>query len=189
MHLSRSSSWRISLLICANLLATPTLFAQTRDSLQRDSTKSDSVLTDSALAVAAGYRRSTRTAVILGAVVPGAGYLYAGEWLKSYPTFVATTGGLWVGGLIFQWDRCTFNWSPNCRSGVPIGARITGAALAAGGIFIWVRSAIDAGDAVERERGRRGRTERFRRAAKTTVAPCRLAPEAWCMGLSVATRE
>src|SRR4029077_13383384 len=65
---------------------------------------------DSAIAERLGYRRSRTTARVLGAVVPGAGHLYAGEWLKSYLYFVGASGGIYMGEAIYTLDRCTFDW-------------------------------------------------------------------------------
>src|SRR3954464_1708103 len=98
----------------------------------------DSSATDSAIAERLGYRRSRTTARVLGAVVPGAGHLYAGEWFKSYLNFVGATGGIYVGEAIYTFDRCTFDWSGGCRPGVPAGSRVIGVAMMASGVAIWV---------------------------------------------------
>jgi hypothetical protein len=152
----------IAILLAIFLLSCSKLDAQQqRDSARVDSAVNISALTDSAIAARVGYRRSVKTAVVLGAVVPGAGHLYAGEWLKSYPIFLASAGGIWVGSLVYNFDRCTFNWSTGCRSGVPTGARVAGAALVVGGAYVWISNAIDAGRAVERQRRRRALAARY----------------------------
>lgn len=163
-----------ALLIGIALLHASALLAQTPDSMRADS----------ALAWQAGYRRQRPTAVVLGALVPGAGHLYAGEWLKSYPIFVASAGGIYVGPVIYNFDRCTFDWRPECHPGVPPGARLLGAAVIAGSVTVWVTSAIDAGRAVDRQRARRARAERRRRQAVwPIVTPCPLSERSWCIGV------
>lgn len=140
-------------------------------------------LTDSAVAERLGYRRTVKTAIVLGSVVPGAGHLYAGEWIKSYPFFLGSVGGIAVGAVILDFDRCIFAlFNTNCRPGVPIGARVAGAAMVAGAAIVWVGSARDAGRAVERQRVRRARRASHVGTVRPLLAPC---GSAWCLGLSV----
>jgi len=179
-----SHCWRLgaALVLATTLLQSREVLAQASDSARADSLRADS-----ALAWQLGYRRDRRTAVVLGALVPGAGHLYAGEWLRSYLNFVAAAGGIYVGPVVYNFDRCTFDWRPQCRSGVPLGARIAGAAYIAGGVTVWITGAIDAGRAVTRQRARRARAERQRRQSMWPVfGPCPLAKRSWCTGVAVA---
>lgn len=146
----------------------------------------DSLATDSAIAERLGYRRSRTTARVLGAVVPGAGHLYAGEWLKSYPLFVGATGGIYVGEVVFTFDRCTFDWRASCRPGVPLGSRVVGVAMIASGVAMWIGSSVDAGRAVERQRARRARNARHSGfGVQPVLAPCALNGRAWCVGVGL----
>ena len=177
MSLNRASSRHIAIACAlAALTARPVVAQQSLDTL-----------TDSAVAERLGYHRSVKTAIVLGSVVPGAGHLYAGEWLKSYPIFLASVGGIPVGALIFNFDRCSFAFlNPDCPFGVPIGARIAGAAMVGGAVAIWVGSARDAGHAVERQRVRRARKASRVGSVRPLLAPCgEPSGGAWCVGLSL----
>ena len=146
----------------------------------------DSSATDSSTAERLGYRRSRTTARVLGALVPGAGHLYAGEWLKSYPLFVGATGGILLGQAIYTFDRCTFDWRASCRPGVALGSRVVGVAMVASGVAIWVASSVDAGRAVERQRARRARNASRRGlGVLPMLMPCALDSRAWCVGVGV----
>jgi hypothetical protein len=142
--------------------------------------------TDSSIAERLGYRRSRTTARVLGAVVPGAGHLYAGEWLKSYLFFVGAPGSIYVGEALFTFDRCTFDWSASCRPGVPLTSRVAGATMIASGVTLWVMSAVDAGRAVERQRARRARDAAHRGlGVQPMFMPCVLDSRAWCVGVNL----
>jgi hypothetical protein len=91
-------------------------------------------------------RRNPHTALVLGLVVPGSGYLYSGQWLWAYPTFVASVGGILVGSYIYT-DRCHF-LGP-CEPSVPIDAQLVGGAMVLAGAGIWIWSAFDAAHRVE----------------------------------------
>jgi len=141
--------------------------------------------TDSAIAEHLGYRRSRMTARVLGAVVPGAGHLYAGEWLKSYLFFVSAPGGIYMGEMFFTLDRCTFNWRTSCRPGVPLTSRVAGVTMMASGVTIWAMSAVDAGRAVERQRARRAQDAAHRGlGVQPMFRPCVLDSRAWCVGVN-----
>jgi hypothetical protein len=91
-------------------------------------------------------RRNPRTALVLGLVVPGSGYLYSGQWLWAYPTFVASVGGVLLGYYIST-DRCHF-FGP-CEPTVPLDAELAGGAMMLAGAGIWIWSAFDAAHRVE----------------------------------------
>jgi hypothetical protein len=142
--------------------------------------------TDSSIAERLGYRRSRTTARVLGAVVPGAGHLYAGEWLKSYPLFVVATGGIYLGQSLYTWDRCTFDWRPSCRPGIPFSSRVAGVAMIASGVAMWVASSVDAGRAVARQRARRARQARHGGlGVQPVLTPCVRDSRAWCVGVAL----
>ena len=145
-----------------------------------------SSLSDSAVAWRLGYQKNEKTAVLLGALVPGLGHLYAGEWWKSYVLFVGTTGSVATGAIIYQWPRCGFNFFASDCSVSP-RARVLGAAIVTATLAGWAVSAADAGAAVDRGRERRVRESRLRRDAMLpVVVPCGAGGRSWCVGVSVA---
>jgi hypothetical protein len=89
-----------------------------------------------------------RTALVLGLVVPGGGYLYSGDWIIAYPTFAVTASSFLLGQLILT-DRHEGLFGPPTES-VPVQHQIAGAILLAGGVAIWIASARDASDRVRR---------------------------------------
>lgn len=102
--------------------------------------------------------RDPHKARVIGAIIPGAGYVYAGEYLRGYATWVGTIGGLAFGPLIYNMDSCGFAIFSDCTpSKRRWPYRVTGIALVAGSAWIWAHGAYDAGRAAERanERHRR----------------------------------
>jgi len=165
-------------------IAAPRVVAQT----STDTTRVNAALSDSALAWELGYRKSEKTAVILGMLVPGAGHLYAGEWWKSYALFVGTSGAVAMGSVIYQWPRCGFNFLATDCSVSP-AARVLGATVVTATLAAWAMSAVDAGEAVDRQRARRASDARRRRdAALPIIAPCGVGERTWCVGVSIPLR-
>src|SRR2546423_14936145 len=60
--------------------------------------------------------RSPGTAAVLGTVVPGAGHIYAGEYVRGAQLYLTAVSGIGGGYLIYVLDRCAFTWDP-CNSG------------------------------------------------------------------------
>ena len=53
--------------------------------------------------------RDPHKARILGSLIPGAGHIYAGEYLHGYGYYLATVGEVGTGVMVFIIDRCTFS--------------------------------------------------------------------------------
>jgi hypothetical protein len=89
-----------------------------------------------------------RTALLLGLVVPGSGYLYSRDWLLAYPAFGVSVSGMVIGAMIYG-DSCDLIFGP-CHESVPVQHQIGGGLLMAGAAAVWIASARDASDRVRR---------------------------------------
>lgn len=132
-------------LIVAALFSAMPAFAQDSTSASLDSVRR---------AVEAPYR-DPKKAARLGTLIPGAGHIYAGEYLQGYATYVTTVAAM-VTGVVDISDKCTWPFGSGC----PVPAwrsDLTGAAWIGLGTWEWVLTARDAPRAAERanERHRR----------------------------------
>jgi hypothetical protein len=110
------------------------------------------VAADSTDSLVAPLYRNPKRALILGSVIPGAGHIYAGEYVHGFVVYEATVGGIGVGVLAFMWDRCIFSFlsTTTCKSGPQWPHQVLGVALVGAGIWAWISSARDAAHAAER---------------------------------------
>ena len=102
--------------------------------------------------------RDPHKARVIGAIIAGAGYVYAGEYLRGYATWVGTIGGLAFGPVIYNMDSCGIAILSDCTpSKTRWPYRLAGILLVADGVWTWAHGAYDAGRAAERanERHRR----------------------------------
>jgi hypothetical protein len=115
--------------------------------------------------------RDPKRAVILGSVIPGAGHIYAGEYVKGFFIYEATVGGIGAGAMTFIWDRCMLSFlsTTPCKSGPQWPHRVLGVALVGAGIWEWISSARDAAHAAQRANAKQLRH-------KLTAAPIIGAP-------------
>ena len=100
--------------------------------------------------------RDPRRALVLGSLIPGAGHIYAGEYLKGFITYEGTVTAIGMGTLVFIADRCMFaflNATP-CKSGPQWPHQALGIAVVGIGIWEWISSARDAPRAAERANAR-----------------------------------
>jgi hypothetical protein len=114
---------------------------------------------DSVSPVQAHYYRDPRLARRLGRILPGAGHMYAGEYVRGYYTFVITGSALAFSALMLPYD-CPlplFDLSP-CTFERRWENRLIGASFLAGSVLLWVTSAKDAPHAAERANARHGRS-------------------------------
>ena len=102
--------------------------------------------------------RDPHKALILGSIFPGAGYFYAGQFLKGYGTAYVTAFGLAMGPLIYQLDSCGLNFTCSSHK-VSWGNRAAGIALIGASLWTWISSARDAPKAAERANERHRRRE------------------------------
>jgi hypothetical protein len=128
--------------------------------------------------------RNPTSARIIGAVIPGAGHVYAGEYLRGIGYYYGTVGTIGLGAMTYVLDKCTFTFLSDtpCKSPPAWRHQVLGGAIIAYGVGVWVYSAIDAGHAAERANERHARR---RTAIAPFVAP-RAEAEGANVGLSVA---
>ena len=155
------------------LLSAPTLAAQDITSRRT---------ADSASASSIALYRDPHRARILGAIIPGAGQFYAGEYFRGYMTFVATGSSLVMGPLIFSMDGCTLAFLRECNPNPKWPYKAVGAFLVGAGLWKWFSTARDAPHAAERANARH-------RAKTTTLAPLiepsPTVPGQWNTGLTI----
>src|SRR3982074_2119932 len=89
------------------------------------------VAADSTDSLVAPLYRNPKRAQILGSIIPGAGHIYAGEYVHGFLAYEATVGGIGVGVLAFMWDRCIFTLlsTTTCKSGPQWPHQVLGVAL------------------------------------------------------------
>jgi hypothetical protein len=114
--------------------------------------------------------RSATTATVFGAIVPGAGHLYAGEYLRGIGFYFMTVSAIGSGAMTYILDRCTFDFSGTCNPGPSWPHRALGIAEVAAGVSAWTISALDAHRAVDRRLTRR-RSRILRRVGITELRP------------------
>jgi hypothetical protein len=107
---------------------------------------------DSTAQQAAPPYRSPKRALILGSLIPGAGHIYAGEYVQGFLNYEATVESIGGGFLVFIWDRCALSFlsTTPCKSGAQWPHQVLGAALVGLGAWNWVSTARDAPRAAER---------------------------------------
>jgi hypothetical protein len=100
--------------------------------------------------------RNPHRALVFGSLVPGAGHIYAGEYVRGFLTYEATVGAIGLGTLVFIMDRCTFTFlnAEPCKSGPAWPHQLAGITLVGVGIWSWISSARDAPRAAERANDR-----------------------------------
>ena len=100
--------------------------------------------------------RSPHRALVLGSLIPGAGHIYAGEYLKGFGTYELTVMSIGMGTLVFIYDRCMLSFlsATTCKSGPAWPHQALGIALGGLGIWKWISSARDAPRAAERANAR-----------------------------------
>jgi hypothetical protein len=108
---------------------------------------------DSAMATATTLYRNPKRALILGSVIPGAGHIYAGEYVNGFLTYELTVGTIGGGVLVFIVNKCVFRWT-NCDPGPEWPHQLLGVAMVGTGLWKWISSARDAPHAAERANAR-----------------------------------
>jgi hypothetical protein len=110
------------------------------------------VFQDSASVETPRLYRDPHRARVLGTILPGAGHIYAGEYLRGYATWVGTIAGIGTGPLVYTLDRCAFAFlnGSRCDPGPKWPSRVLGVFMVGSGIWTWISSARDAPRAAER---------------------------------------
>jgi hypothetical protein len=116
--------------------------------------------------------RDPQTAVAFGSIIPGAGYVYAGEYLRGYVTWLATISGIGGGMLIYEINDCTFAlFNPDCHPGPEWPHRLIGILGVGAGIYKWISSARDSRHAAERANAKHAaKTRRLRPILDPTLS-------------------
>ena len=167
------------------LIVTLSLVSLSATTLAAQDTASRPVA-DSASASSVVPYRDPHRARILGAMIPGAGQIYAGDYLKGSLAFFATSSSLAMGPLIFSMDSCTLNFLGDflseCNPNPKWPYRAVGAFLVGAGLWKWFSTARDAPHAAERANARH-------RAEAATLAPfiepSPTVPGQWNTGVTV----
>jgi hypothetical protein len=128
--------------------------------------------------------RDPVSARVLGAIIPGAGHVYAGEYGRGLGYYYGTVGTIGMGAMTYVLDKCAFSFLSlePCKSPPAWPHQVAGVAIVAYGAGVWVYSAIDAGHAAERANKRHARQHA---AVSPFVAP-RAGNGGANVGLSVA---
>jgi hypothetical protein len=100
--------------------------------------------------------RSPHRALVFGSLIPGAGHIYAGEYLRGIGTYEVTVGAIGLGTMVFLVNKCTFTFlsGSTCKSGPEWPHQALGIAVVGIGIWGWISSARDAPRAAERANAR-----------------------------------
>jgi TM2 domain-containing membrane protein YozV len=155
------------------LLSAPTLAAQ--DTTSRS-------VGDSASASSVAPYRDPHRARILGAIIPGAGQFYAGEYFRGYMAFVATGSSLVMGPLIFSMDGCTLVFLRECDPNPKWPYKAVGSFLVGAAFWKWFSTARDAPHAAERANARhRAKTSTL----TPLIEPSPTIPGQWNTGVTV----
>jgi TM2 domain-containing membrane protein YozV len=111
---------------------------------------------DSSTSTAVAPYRNPHRALVLGSLIPGAGHIYAGEYLRGFLTYEATVGAIGAGTLVFLVDKCTFTFlsTTTCKPGAQWPHQVLGIAVVGLGVWEWISSARDAPRAAERANAR-----------------------------------
>jgi hypothetical protein len=133
-----------------------------------------------------GPYRSPHRALLLGTLIPGAGHIYAGEYLTGILTYEATLGAIGGGALVYVVDNCTFSFSflstSTCKPGRAWPHQLLGVTMVGLGIWKWISSARDAPSAAERANARHGEQ---RSSIAPYIAPFSGPADATDLGVSI----
>ena len=100
---------------------------------------------------AANLYRDPQRAKALASVLPGAGYVYTGDYLLGYATWAGTATSLIAGPVIYQFDGCvSIDFTRACKPPPRWTYQAVGILLIGVGAWIWVSSVRDAPHAAER---------------------------------------
>jgi hypothetical protein len=103
--------------------------------------------------------RDPHRAKVLGTIFPGAGHIYAGEYLRGYGIYVVTITSIGLGPFVYLLDSCSLaalSWS-ECKNPPPQWIhKVLGIAMVGSGIWTWISGARDAPHAAERANAKHG---------------------------------
>jgi hypothetical protein len=94
--------------------------------------------------------RDPHRALVLGSLFPGAGHIYAGEYVPGVMTYMATISSFGMGAMVYLFDGCTLDFSGDCKPWPAFPHQAIGIAIAGLGVWKWISTARDAAHAAER---------------------------------------
>lgn len=104
--------------------------------------------------------RDPHKARVLATILPGAGYVYTGEYLRGYGTWVITASMFIYAPFLYEYGSCGSASIDKCMHGIlRWESRAMGALAAGTGLWNWISSARDAPLSAERANERRRRRE------------------------------
>lgn len=131
------------LLLIAAALASP-LAAQ-------DTTRATA---DSSVPTTTHLYRNPHRALIFGSLIPGAGHIYAGEYVRGFLYYESVVAPIGMGAMgILVSSICL----TRCNRGGQLLGQAAGAMLVGTGVWQWVSTARDAAHAAERANFKHGR--------------------------------
>jgi len=126
--------------------------------------------------------RNPHKARVLGSIFPGAGHIYAGEYVRGILNYELTVGTIGMGVMVYYLDNCTFALFQSCKPEAAWPHQLLGIATVGAGLWTWISSARDASRAAERA------NERHRRRLNTVrpiISPGSGSSQATQVGVSV----
>jgi hypothetical protein len=104
--------------------------------------------------------RDPNKARVLATILPGAGYMYTGEYFRGYGTWVVTATSFIMAPFLYEYGSCGFDSIDKCTHGVGRWeSRAMGALSAGMGLCTWISSVRDAPLSAERANERHRRRE------------------------------
>ena len=112
-------------------------------------------IVDSAVTPKTRPYRDPHRALILGSLIPGAGHIYAGEYVKGAGNYLGTIGTIGMGAMALALGDCGL--LSVCKNDSHLISGVVGGMGIGAGILTWILSARDAPRAAERANERRRR--------------------------------
>ena len=104
--------------------------------------------------------RNPHKARVLATILPGAGYVYTGEYFRGYGTWVVTATSFIMTPFLYEYGSCGVDSIDKCtRGALRWESRAMGALSAGIGLFTWISSVRDAPLSAERANERHRRRE------------------------------
>ena len=104
--------------------------------------------------------RDPHQARVLATILPGAGYVYTGEYFRGYGTWVVTASSFIYAPFLYEYGSCGFASIDKCmRGALRWESRGMGALSAGIGLWTWISSVRDAPLSAERTNERHRRRE------------------------------
>ena len=105
-------------------------------------------IVDSAVIPETRPYRDPHRALILGSLIPGAGHIYAGEYVRGAGNYLGTIGTIGLGAMAIALGDCGL--LSVCKNDSHVISGVVGGMGIGAGILMWISSARDAPRAAER---------------------------------------